>query len=60
MENKFYTPLEIAEILKLHRNTVIKMILNRQLSATVVGKQYRISDDQLAEFYRRNTIQQTQ
>ncbi len=55
-EEKFYTPLEVAEMLKLHRNTVIKLILARKLSATIIGKQYRISSTQLSEYFRQNTI----
>jgi putative molybdopterin biosynthesis protein len=58
MTDKFYTPKEVAEILRVKRNTVIKLILNRKLSATIVGKQYRVSAEQLAEFYKTNTIQQ--
>ena len=57
-ETDFYTAKEVAEKLRLHRNTVIKLILTRQLSATVVGKQYRISEKHLQEYYTRNTIQQ--
>ncbi len=55
-EEKFYTPLEVAEMLKLHRNTVIKLILARKLPALVVGKQYRITESGIAEFRQQNTI----
>lgn len=57
-ETIFYTPKEVALKLRLHRNTVVKLILSRQLSATIFGKQYRISEQQLQEYYKRNTIQQ--
>ncbi len=53
---KFYTPLEVAEMLKLHRNTIIKLILARKLPALIVGKQYRITESGLAEFRQQNTI----
>ena len=57
-ETIFYTPKEVADKLRLHRNTVIKLILSRQLSTTIFGKQYRISQQQLQDYYDRNTIQQ--
>ena len=57
-ETIFHTPKEVADKLRLHRNTVIKLILSRQLSATIFGKQYRISQQQLQDYYDRNTIQQ--
>lgn len=58
MPDKFYTPKEVAEILRVKRATVIKLILTCKLSATLVGKQYRVSEEQLSEFYKANTIQQ--
>lgn len=56
-ETVFFTPQEVADQLKIHRHTVIKLILNQKLSATIVGKQYRISQEQLDDYYRANTIQ---
>ena len=57
MEETFYSPKEVAEKLKIHRATVVKYILQRKLSASVVGgKLYRISETQLQEFLDDNTI----
>lgn len=56
-EQKFYTAREVAEMLRVQRNTVIKLILTQKLSATVVGKQYRISQEQLDDYFRANTIE---
>ena len=56
-EITFYTIREVCEKLRLHRNTVIKLILSRKLSATIMGRQYRISEEALQEYCRRNTTQ---
>lgn len=53
----FYTPKEVAEKLKIARSTVITLILRQQLPATIVGRQYRISQEQLDEYCRAFTIQ---
>ena len=57
MTEKFMNPTIVAETLGVSRNTVIRLILARQLGATMIGKQYRVSDSQLAEYVRRYTIQ---
>ena len=56
MNTKFYTVDELAETWGINRNTVINLILTQQLSATVIGKQYRISEEQLQEYYSAYTI----
>ncbi|KKN50922.1 hypothetical protein LCGC14_0627870 [marine sediment metagenome] len=56
-DTQFYTPKEVAKILRLHRNTVIKLILDRKLSATIMGKQYRISSEAIQEYCNKNTTQ---
>lgn len=55
-EPSFYTAKEVGDILKIARSTVIKLILTKRLSATIVGKQYRISTADIEEFRQRNTI----
>jgi len=57
MPEEVYTTKEVADMLKLSRSTIIKLILNRKLSATVYGKQYRISEAQLQDYCKRNTIE---
>ena len=56
-DNVFFTPREVAEKLRLHRNTVVKLILTQKLGATIVGKQYRVSQNALNEYIERNTTQ---
>lgn len=60
MNNTFYTPKEVAQILKVKPETVIRLIRSSMLSATIVGKQYRISEEQLQEYYEANTIQRSE
>jgi excisionase family DNA binding protein len=57
MTEILYTIAEVAERLRLHRNTIYRLVINRQLSAMVFGTQYRISETQLQEYINKNTIQ---
>ncbi len=57
MGGKFFTVDQLAEMWGFHRTTIINLILKQKLSATVIGKQYRISEEQLQEYYQANTIQ---
>ena len=52
----FYTPKEVAKILRVHRNTVVNLIRTHKLSASVIGIQYRISSLQLQEYVDKSTI----
>ncbi|SHO52172.1 substrate-binding domain-containing protein [Anaerocolumna xylanovorans] len=47
MNEKLYTPLEAAEILKIKKNTVYEMIKRGTLKATKMGKQLRITESDL-------------
>lgn len=42
LEKDFYTIYEVAELLKLHHNTVRTMIKNKELPAVQVRRQWRI------------------
>lgn len=55
--DKFYTTEEVAELLRLHRNTIIRLIQRRELGASVFGSHYRITETQLNEYLQRQTIQ---
>lgn len=48
--NKLYTTQEVAEQLKIKKTTVYDLIKRGELRATKVGKQLRISQDQLDEY----------
>lgn len=47
MNEKLYTPLEAADILKVKKNTVYDMIKRGTLKATKMGKQLRITGEDL-------------
>ncbi len=42
MIEKIYTPEELADICKVHKSTIIKMLKNGKIPANKVGKQWRI------------------
>lgn len=52
MDEKFYTPQEVAELLGVHLQTVRKWYRNGELSCYKVGH-VRISESQLAAFLER-------
>lgn len=50
---KFYTLDEVAEILKLRRETLYKYIRIEKLKAAKFGKSFRIEETDLQEFVQR-------
>ncbi|EAC5804349.1 TPA_asm: helix-turn-helix domain-containing protein [Listeria monocytogenes] len=57
MEDKFYTINQVAEILDMHHKTIRNFITEGKLRASKVGKQWRISDDDLSSFMEKNKDQ---
>lgn len=57
MEDKFYTINQVAEILDMHHKTIRNFITDGKLRASKVGKQWRISDEDLKSFMERNKEQ---
>ncbi len=55
MEEKFYTVDEVANILGLHPKTIRKFIREGKLIANKVGKQWRITGNDLSNFTERNS-----
>lgn len=54
MEEKFYTINEVAELLDMHHKTIRKFITEGSLKANKVGKQWRISEQDLNSFMKVN------
>jgi excisionase family DNA binding protein len=54
----YYTPTEVAKILKLNPNTVWRYIKDGKLSAFKVGRCYRISEAQVQEFLNKGLDKQ--
>jgi excisionase family DNA binding protein len=44
---KLYTVKEVAEMLKVHDITIIRMIKRGELNATKIANQYRIKEEEL-------------
>lgn len=50
-----YTVIEVAEILKLDIETIRRYIYAKKIKAYKVGKEWRIEEDDLMEFIRRDS-----
>lgn len=50
MEEQFLSPVEVAEILQVKKNTVYEMIKRGDLRATKMGKQFRIAQKDVYEY----------
>ncbi len=50
----FYTTEEIADLLKISAKTVREMIKSKRLQAVRVGKEYRITEDQIRQYIKDN------
>ena len=48
--NKFYTAQEVADKLKIKKTTVYELIKRGELSSSKIGKQLRVSEEQLAQY----------
>lgn len=60
MEDRLYTPQEAADILKVKKNTIYDMIKKGTLTATKMGKQFRITESDLNQLIKpRNYAQQS-
>jgi putative molybdopterin biosynthesis protein len=55
MEQNFLTPAEVADLLKIKKNTVYEMIKRGDIRASKLGKQLRISQDDLDQYLGRKT-----
>lgn len=52
--NKLYTAQEVADKLKIKKTTVYELIKRGDLASSKIGKQLRISDEQLNNYIRGN------
>ncbi len=56
--DKFYTVQEVAEMLKVHWQTILNYIKTKKLKAVKIGKEYRIREADLSEFLETNKTKQ--
>lgn len=54
-DKKYYTVQEVADLLKLHWQSVLTYIKNGDLEAVKLGKGYRISQQALDSFITKRT-----
>ena len=54
--NKFYTAQEVADKLKIKKTTVYELIKRGELSSSKIGKQLRVSEDQLSLYLNLSLI----
>jgi putative molybdopterin biosynthesis protein len=58
MDELLLTPQEVADLLKIKKNTVYELIKRGELKCNKIGKQFRISKSQLDEYlYMSNNIE---
>lgn len=50
MDEKFYTPKQVAEILQVHQYTILKWIREGKLRALKFGRVYRTTESELRAF----------
>lgn len=52
--NSFYTVIQVAELLQVHWQTVLNYIKGGKLEAVKLGKGYRVSQEAIDEFIKKN------
>lgn len=53
---KLLTLDEVATTLKVHENTILRIIKKAEISAIKVGGQWRITTDDLCEYLEKRTV----
>lgn len=53
--NKLYTAQEVADRLKIKKTTVYELIKRGELESSKIGKQLRVSEEQLTQYLNRNS-----
>ena len=52
-EIKIYTLQEVADVLKVSRQTIYNYVTAKRLRATKIGKEYRVIEKDLKEFIEK-------
>jgi putative resolvase len=50
MTSKFYTPLELSEMLRVNKMTIYRYIRAGKIKAYKIGKDYRIEESEYKRF----------
>ncbi|MFC1656442.1 helix-turn-helix domain-containing protein [Patescibacteria group bacterium] len=51
-----YTVSELAKLLQLHRNSIVKLINSKKLQGIKIGKLYRVTDQALENFLNSSGV----
>jgi len=52
MTSKFYTPVELSEILRVNKMTIYRYIRAGKIKAYKIGKDYRIEESEYQRFLK--------
>jgi putative resolvase len=52
MTSKFYTPVELAEMLRVNKMTIYRYIRAGKIKAYKIGKDYRIEENEYQKFLK--------
>lgn len=58
--NKFFTVEQVAELLQVHWQTVLNYIKSGKLDAVRLGKGYRIPEEAINKFVKKNKVANSQ
>lgn len=59
MNDELFTPQEVADLLKIKKNTVYELIKRKELKCNKIGKQFRISKEQLEDYLNLDHVDMT-
>lgn len=54
MSDKFYTLQEVADILRVTRQTIYNFVSEKKIKASKIGREYRVSEKDLQDFVKQN------
>ena len=51
-ETKLYTLQEVADVLRVSRQTIYNYVTAKRLKASKIGKEYRVTEEDLQDFIK--------
>lgn len=54
MQDKLYTLQEVADYLRVTRQTIYNYVTAKKLKASKIGKEYRVTEEDLQAFIKNN------
>ena len=56
MEDRLFTPEQVAQFLQLHPMTILRMIKKKEIKAMRIGRVYRIMKEDLDDYLKRMKV----